>query len=116
KCQELYELLDANADKLTEYGITPDIVASVRVRIDAFAEAIGKKESGVSDRTSARKNLHELFDETDALLTGQIDLMMEMFRKRETQFYNEYFQARFIWNMGAPRKAKQPVQVAEPVH
>jgi hypothetical protein len=36
---------------------------------------------------------------------------MQQFRKKETQFYNEYFQARYIWNMGAPRKAKAPAAV-----
>ena len=107
----LLELIEQNVDKLGDYGITAENVASIRARIDAYAESLGKKESGLSERASVRKTLFELFDETDALLSERIDALMQQFRKKETQFYNEYFQARNIWNMGAPRKAKAPATV-----
>jgi len=102
----LLEVVEENVDKLGDYGITAETVASIRRRIDAYAESIGKKESGVSERASVRKTLFDLFDEADELLSERTDALMLQFRKKETEFYNEYFQARNIWNMGAPRKAK----------
>jgi hypothetical protein len=111
RCNGLIELAEQNLEKLGDYGITADTVASVRRRLDAYAEALGKKESGVSERASVRKTLFDLFDEADELLSERIDALMQQFRKKETQFYNEYFQARNIWNMGAPRKPK-PADVA----
>jgi hypothetical protein len=106
RCNGLLEVVEENVDKLGDYGITVETVASIRKRIDAYAESIGKKESGISERASVRKTLFDLFDEADDLLSERIDALMQQFRKKETQFYNEYFQARYIWNMGAPRKAK----------
>ena len=110
----LLEVVEENVDKLGDYGITAETVASIRRRIDAYAESIGKKESGVSERASVRKTLFDLFDEADELLSERIDALMQQFRKKETQFYYEYFQARNIWNMGAPRKAKPAVAAPVP--
>ncbi len=107
----LLEVIEQNVDKLGDYGVTAGTVASIRARIDAYAQSLGKKESGLSERTSVRKTLFDLFDEADELLSERIDALMQQFRKKETQFYNEYFQARSIWNMGAPRKAKAPAAV-----
>jgi len=114
KANGLLELVEANVEKLKDYGVTSATVANIRKRIDAFTDALGKKESGFSDRTSMRKSLFDLFDEADFLLTRQIDGMMEQFRKKEAEFYNAYFQARFIKMMGAPRKAKAPAPLSQP--
>jgi hypothetical protein len=116
KATGLLELVEANVANLKDYGITESTVTNIRNRIQAFMDALGKKESGFSDRTSMRKSLFDLFDEGDFLLTRQIDSMMEQFRKKETEFYNAYFQARFIKMMGAPRKAKAATPLAQPAN
>ena len=116
KATGLLELIEANVDNLAPYGVTADTVKAIRKRIDAFTDALGKKESGFSDRTSMRKSLFDLFDEGDFLLTRQIDSMMEQFRKKEAEFYNAYFQARFIKIAGAPRKAKAAAPLAQPAN
>ncbi len=107
-----YELLEKHAPKLVDLGVTAETLKSLRGRIDAYESALGKKESGYSDRSSARKVLFDLFDEVDIILTKQIDLLMQQFRKREVEFYNAYFDARLIRNMGAARKAKAAPEVA----
>jgi hypothetical protein len=116
KATGLMELVEANVEKLKDYGVMGATVTTIRNRIDAFTDALGKKKSGFSDRSSMRKSLFDLFDEADFLLTRQIDSMMEQFRKKETEFYNSYFQARFIKMMGAPRKAKAPTPLAQPAN
>ncbi len=117
KATGLLELIEANVENLKDYGVTAATVTAIRKRIDAFTDALGKKESGFSDRTSMRKSLFDLFDEGDFLLTRQIDAMMEQFRKKEAEFYNAYFQARFIRMAGAPRKAKPAAAaIAQPAN
>lgn len=116
KANGLFELVEANVSKLADYGVTAEALTSLRAKIDAYAAALGKKESGYSDRSSARKALFDLFDEADTVLGKQIDTLMEQFRKREPDFYNSYSDARFIRNMGAARKAKVPAPLAQPAN
>ncbi len=104
KAMGLCELVEANVGKLAEYGVTPEGLVSLRARIDGYAAALGKKESGYSDRSSTRQTLFGLFDEADTIPAKQIDPLMEQFRKKEAEFYNSYFDARYIRNMGAARK------------
>jgi len=116
KANGLLELLQANLSKLADFGVTDATLTSLRQKIDAYADALGKKESGYSDRTSVRKAMFDVFDEADALLGKQIDPLMEQFRKRETEFYNAYFEARWIKEMGAARKAKVAPPLAQPAN
>ena len=55
---------------------------------------------------SSTSSLGDLFDEVDAILGKLLDPLMEQFRKREMEFYDAYFNARFIRNLGAARKEK----------
>ncbi len=112
KSNGLLELVQSQVANLADYGVTAETVASIRRKIDAYASSIGRKEGGYSERSSARQTLHDLFDETDAILGRQIDTLMEHFRKPELEFYNAYCAARFIRAAGAARKQKPAIAAA----
>ena len=105
----IYELSQAKASSLADFAVTAETLATLRQRIDAYADALGRKEGGYSERTSLRKAMIDLFDEADTVLSKEIDPLMERFRKKETEFYNAYLQSRFIRIAGAPRKVKAPL-------
>jgi hypothetical protein len=69
-------------------------------KIQAFSSSIGQRESSVAERMGARGNLMELFDVADKTLTEELDRLMELVRGSQTQFYNEYFAARVIKDLG----------------
>ena len=100
KATGLADLLEQNIAHLADYGVTAEAVASVRVKIEAFASSIGEKESGISERTGARKALFDLFDEADVLLERRLDPLMENFRKKDLELYNSYGNARSIKKLG----------------
>jgi len=80
-------------------------------KIKAFSASIGQRESSVAGRVGARANLLELFDVADRTLTDELDRMMELLRGSQTQFYNEYFAARVIKDLGARHRAAPPASL-----
>jgi len=114
KAKGLLELIQGNAAKLGDYGVTADSVTELNEKIDAYAAALGQKESGYSDRASLRKALFDLFDEADTILDKQMDPIMEQFKKRETEFYDSYSVARSIKDIGMARKQKVAAPLSVP--
>jgi hypothetical protein len=115
------ELIKAEAQKLladlTAYKITEDTLAELQEKIDAFGAALGGKDTGFANRSALRKALTEKFDAADSILTEQIDSLIELIRKNNTLFYNQYFAARVIKDLGMGKKIEEkPAEaITEPV-
>jgi hypothetical protein len=106
KANGVLDLLQAQASKLADFGVGADTIANLKSRIEGYAAALAQKESGYSERVGMREALTDLFDEADTVLSKQIDTLMQHFRKRDTEFYNAYFGARSIRDLGERRKEK----------
>ncbi len=97
---------------LAAYGVTTEMLAALKQRIDAFNRSIGERESSVAQRMGARLSLSNLYDKADSMLTDEIDNMIEMLKGTETQFYNEYFAARVTKDVGLRHKPDESQQPA----
>ncbi len=94
------EMAETNAKEIGVYGITPEKIADLKAKAQAYNSAIGAKESSVADRKGARGSMNELFDRADELLNEELDRFIEMLRPADTELYNKYFAARIIKDTG----------------
>jgi hypothetical protein len=109
KAEIIYTKLAANAADLVDYQITAVTVTEFRAKIDNFANALGVRESSAAKSTGATANLQMYFTEADDILNEDMDRMLEMFNQSQPGFYNEYFAARVIKQLGIRHEVEEPV-------
>ena len=110
----LLALAKENQTSLAAYGVTDVMLSDLESRLAAFNASIANLESGVAGRVVARATIYELFDEADRVLTEEIDRLMEMMLGPNPQFYNEYFAARVIKDLGIRHRAPAEPPVPAP--
>ena len=112
------ELIKTEAQKhltdLAAYKITEAVLTELQEKITAFGEALDGKDTGFANRSALRIALTEKFDEADSILTEQLDALIELVRKTNTLFYEQYYAARVIKDLGTPQKIGE-VKTPEPV-
>ena len=112
------ELIKTEAQKhltdLAAYKITEIVLTELQEKITAFGEALDGKDTGFANRSALRIALTEKFDEADNILTEQLDALIELVRKSNTLFYDQYYVARVIKDLGTPQKT-EGVKTPEPV-
>ena len=96
KTQLIHDFANTNAIALADYGITPAMITSLQTRITDFNSALGTREESVALRVAAGAEVEGFFKDADNVLVNQVDKIMEVFRESDTQFYNEYKNARVI--------------------
>jgi hypothetical protein len=107
KASALLRTANQYASALGDFGVTPAMLTECQTKLDAFNASIGQRESGAAERVAARTNLLELFDVADKTLNEELDRLMELVRGSQTQFYNEYFAARVIKDLGVRHRPAQ---------
>ncbi len=99
-----YDLAFANAEALAEYSVTPSMLSDFKSRIAAYDAAIQDVGTGIAARVGARTAVGDLFIQADDLLKEEIDPLMEMFRMKEPELYDNYHAARVIKDIGIRHK------------
>ena len=100
KADNYYTLANGLIANLADYGLVPSDLATFRTELDAFTASKTNIGTGKAERTGTRSSLTECFVEMDALLAGTIDKLMEGFRKKDPEFYNAYWSARVVRDIG----------------
>ena len=112
------ELIKTEAQKhladFAAYKITEAVLTELQEKITAFGEALDGKDTGFANRSALRIALTEKFDEADSILTELLDALIELVRKSNTLFYDQYYAARVIKDLGTPQKTEE-VKTPEPV-
>ena len=90
----LYKELRNVGPEFTDYGIGEAEIAEFRQSIDAFAKALGTRDSSRTERVLSRVELASLFNQVHVLLTDELDPMMELFRASDSQMYDNYMALR----------------------
>ncbi|KAF0140046.1 MAG: hypothetical protein FD122_2807 [Stygiobacter sp.] len=111
------ELIKTEAQKhladLAAYKITEAVLTELQEKITAFGEALDGKDTGFANRSALRIALTEKFDEADSILAEQLDALIELVRKTNILFYDQYYAARVIKDLGTPQKTEE-VKTPEP--
>lgn len=100
KAQGVHDLTNGNAAALAPYGITVAVITDLNTKITNYNNSLGARESSVAQQVGATTQVKSLFKKADKQLTEQIDLIMESFAGSDPQFYDEYKQARVIYDLG----------------
>ncbi len=114
RARTIHELCVESLGEVGEYGISEAKLVSLKEKIDAFEGAIGERESSMARRKGARSSLYESFAEAMGILENQIDNLMEVYKASDTQFYNEYWEARVIKDIGQRHKVRLEEPAAQP--
>lgn len=99
-CNEVFKAAVKVVDLLADYGVTMEDVKQLQKEIDDYAQVIAAPRDALITRAKATARLEELFDQADKILKEQMDKLMIMFKTKAPDFYNEYFNARKIVDLG----------------
>ena len=101
-----------NVKKLADYGIVEADFTELEGLIGQFSAIQTIPRSKLVDRKAAKESLVEVVDAAKKMLLDQIDLQMELMRRREPEFYSAYQSARKIVDTGI-RHAKKVTKTVE---
>ncbi len=96
--RDIYELSNAYAGKLGDYGITPAIIAELDAAHKAFAEVAGAPKAARASRKEALQLLNDKMKQLNGLVDGEMDALVYTFRKTYPGFVAGYDSARGIDN------------------
>jgi hypothetical protein len=99
RCQVIYDRANSNLTALSTYGVTAAILTNLSTAITNFNTAIPKPRIGIADKKLATVQLATLFDTLDSNF-AKIDVLVEMVKVSQVNFYNEYKSLRKIIDTG----------------
>ncbi len=100
KARSIYGLLDTNIAVLADFGITSTKVTDLLNKIVEYEAALSVKDTSFATKSATRKTLSQLFDQADLILKTEIDTLMENFKADNKMFYDQYWSAREIKDLG----------------
>jgi len=104
KAQLIIGEAQKNIADLTSYKITAAVLTELQEKITAFGAAIDGKDTSFANRSAFRIALTEKLDEADEIITEELDQLMELVRKSQPVFYDQYQAARTIKDLGGAHK------------
>lgn len=97
--QGIYDRAQSNLTALASYGVTTETQSALHNAIAAFATAIPKPRLGITDKKQITDQLADLFKQADDALES-IDILVEIVRMAQPNFYKGYKAARKIVETG----------------
>jgi len=97
--QGIYDRAQTNLTALATYGVTAATQTALQSAITAFVASIPKPRLGITDKKQSTIQLANNFDAADMALEN-IDIIIEMVRVTQANFYNGYKTARKIIETG----------------
>lgn len=105
RCQVIYDRANANLAVLGSYGVTAAIVANLLTALTAYNVAIPKPRLGITEKKRATEQLVVLLKAVDDNL-AKIDVLVEIVKVIQANFYNEYRNVRKIIETGGALSVK----------
>lgn len=99
-CQVIRDNANANVAALATYGVTAAIITTLQTTITSFNATIPKGRVDTTDSGEATQLLATLF-KTLATTWDKIDILVEMVRISQPNFYNEYVKVSKVIETGS---------------
>lgn len=96
RCQGIHARAIENKDALEDYGITNTKLTALQTAINNYATETPKPRTALSQRKTLTANLRQLFKDTDAILTDQMDKLVSNFKAANPDFVSTYETVRII--------------------
>lgn len=97
--QGIYDRAQTNLTALATYGVTAATQTALQNAITAFVTSIPKPRLGITDKKQSTAQLANYFDVADTALDN-IDIIVELVKVSQANFYNGYKTARKIIETG----------------
>lgn len=97
--QGIYDRAQTNLTALATYGVSAATQTALQAAITAFVASIPKPRLGITDKKQSTIQLAKNFEAADLALEN-IDIIIEMVRVSQANFYNGYKTARKIVETG----------------
>lgn len=94
------EELSASGSSLEPFGMDSNRINEILQLIVESAAFIGKPRNAIVERKNLTKSLGTKAAEIDRLLLERVDNMVRLFKRSNQDFFNEYFAARKVMNLG----------------
>jgi hypothetical protein len=104
KAEEIKAEAAKRLSELALYKITEATLTELQSKIDAFNAGLGGQDTGSSSKSALRKELDRLFYEVDKIFEEELDQLIELLRKSNKLFYDKYWSARGIDDLGGGKK------------
>jgi len=96
----IYEKANDNITNLAPYGVTEDDLISLKHAIELFRAAVPTTRTGTTEKKLVTNQLARLFKENEGIL-DKIDLLIEIVRLSNPDFYKGYKDNRMIIKTGS---------------
>ncbi len=94
-CSVIYTAAETHAASLIEYDVTAEMLAALKKAIDDFKAVMDSPKIGHTEKKQITDQLAQLFEEEITLL-DKIDLLVDMMKNTQPEFYAEYFDTRKV--------------------
>jgi hypothetical protein len=96
-------------DVAKKHGVSDEVVAALEAELNSYRGAKSGVAAGSTSVTSAVKSLEQQFKEASVFLSDYVDAMVNTLMGTQPDFYNAYYAARVIRDIGGTRaKATEP--------
>jgi hypothetical protein len=95
-CHNIIASATANLAALEPYSVTNDNLLEIQALLDRYQNIKTKPRSVRAEIKTATENIVSNFKVADALLSGRLDLDIEVFKSTNHDFYSQYHSARMI--------------------
>ncbi|MBR8536029.1 hypothetical protein KDU71_10705 [Carboxylicivirga sediminis] len=112
-CQLVLELAETYVGDLADYGVTPEVVATLKKEIEDYATLIATPRNEIVTRSQATARLKELFDEADELLKNKLDKLMVLMEVQQPAIYKTYLAARVIVDLKSSKTTEEETATTE---
>lgn len=99
RCQLIHDLANANIADMSAYGLNSTVLISLQNAIYTFQTAIPEPRVAIEKRKHSTKQIEKAFKTIDENL-HKIDVLVEIVRISEPNFYRQYKNARKITRVG----------------
>lgn len=91
--------------ELTDFDVTQAYLDELKRLNDAFAAIVENPRQAITNRAKATTYLQGYFKQADTIVKDRLDKLMNYFREKSPDFWQQFISARKIINLGHGKKA-----------
>lgn len=99
----IIDKLNEQKANLADYAITEEKITVLTEAYSHFQYTADTKDTGEAKRIAAHEEVEDLFEDTMDLFEDELDGLMENIKTTNAEFYNAYFAARVIKDLGGQK-------------
>ncbi len=108
RCQGVHTEANAVAGSLVAYGVTAADLTALQTAINKYVAVVSAPRTAITIRKGATAAIETLTRENLTILNERMDKLMVTFKTTAPSFYQAYFDARIIVDLGGKEEEPEP--------